>query len=218
MKNRFLIVSLLLSFNCFSQTKINISLKKQLDSVMVLDQKYREALTLMTAGTSKADSLSKALDIPRKNLNSELWKRQNAIDSANIVFIETVLDRFGYPGKSLVGTPTNETAWYVIQHSSKIPKYLPIMKEAGRKNELPFHLVAMMEDRYLMHEGKEQIYGTQGTRLTLKNGKTEYIIWPIQNPEQVNQRRKQAGFDQTVEENAKRLDINYRVIKLSEIQ
>lgn len=218
MKTFLVLTLLLLSFNCFSQTKINTTLKKQLNSVMVLDQKYREALSLMMTDTSKVDSLAKALTLPRKNLNNKLWKLQNAIDSSNVVFIEEVFQRYGYPGKSLVGTPTNETAWYVIQHSSEIPKYLPLMKEAGRKNELPFRLVAMMEDRFLMGEGREQVYGTQATRHTLKNGKTEYIIWPIQNPEKVNERRKQAGFDQSVEENAKRLNVNYRLIKLSEIQ
>ncbi|RYY06530.1 MAG: hypothetical protein EOP43_06070 [Sphingobacteriaceae bacterium] len=218
MKYYFLIVSQLLSFNCFSQTKINTTLKKQLDSVMVLDQKYREALSLMMTDTSKTDSLAKVLNFPRKNLNGMLWKKQLAIDSANVVFIEDIFKRYGYPGKSLVGTPTNETAWYIIQHSFKIPQYLPMMKEAGQKSELPFRLVAMMEDRYLMNENKEQVYGTQGTRRTLKNGKTEWIVWPIQKPEQVNQRRKQAGFEQTVEENAKTLGINYRVVKLSEVE
>lgn len=193
-------------------------MKKQLDSVMVLDQKYRGDIMLLMSGTTKTDSIAKALNIPPKSLSSELWKRQLAIDSSNVVFIEEIFQRYGYPGKSLVGTPTNETAWYVIQHSSKIPKYLVLMKEAGRKNELPFRLVAMMEDRFLMGEGKEQVYGTQATKRTLKNGKTEYIIWPIQNPEKVNERRKQAGFDQSVEENAKRLNVKYRVIKLSEIQ
>jgi len=185
---------------------------------MVLDQKYREALMLMMTDTSKTDSLAKTLNITRKNLNDELWKRQLSIDSANVEFVENIFQRYGYPGKSLVGTPTNETAWYVIQHSFKISKYLNLMKDAAKKNEISFRLVAMMEDRYLMNEGKEQIYGTQGTSRLLKNGKKENIIWPIQNPEQVNQRRKQAGFDQTVEDNAKRPGIVYRVVKLSEVQ
>lgn len=192
-------------------------MKKQLDSIMVLDQKYREAIMLMVTDTSKIDSLAKTLNIPRGNLNNELWKRQNTIDSADVMFVENIFQRYGYPGKSLVGTPTNEVAWYVIQHSFKIPKYLNLMKEAAQKNELPFRLVAMMEDRFLMGEGKEQIYGTQGTTRTIKNGKNEYFIWPIQNPKEVNQRRKQAGFEQTVEDNAKRLGINYRVVKLSEV-
>ncbi len=115
---------------------------------MVLDQKYREALMLMMTDTSKTDSLAKTLNITRKNLNDELWKRQLSIDSANVEFVENIFQRYGYPGKSLVGTPTNETAWYVIQHSFKISKYLNLMKDAAKKNELPFRLVAMMEDRY----------------------------------------------------------------------
>lgn len=75
-----------------------------------------------------------------------------------------------------------------------------------------------MEDRYLMYQGKEQIYGTQGTTSLFKSGKNESFIWPIQNPERVNQRRKKAGFSQTIEEYAKRFQINYRVVKLSEVQ
>lgn len=102
--------------------------------MMVLDQKYREALSLIMTDTSKTDSLAKALNLPTKNLIQELSKRQHNIDSTNTVFIEHIFHKFGYPGKTLVGTPTNEAAWYVIQHSFKIPKYLPIMKEAANIN------------------------------------------------------------------------------------
>lgn len=220
MKNILLAQSLLLTLGCFSQTKINITLKKQLDSIMILDQKYREDLSILRTDTDTATTafFSKALDIPEKNLVQELSKRQHIIDSTNTVFIEHIFQQYGYPGKSLVGTPTNETAFYVIQHSSKISKHLDLIKDAARKNELPFPLAAMMEDRYLVYQGKEQIYGTQGTTSLLKNGKTEDFIWPIQNPKQVNQLRKQVGFKQTVEDYAKKFNIVYRVVKLSEIQ
>lgn len=219
MKNLLLALALLLTSGCFSQTKINIKLKKQLDSIMILDQKYREDLSILRTNTDTATTtfFSKALDISEKNLVQELSKRQHLIDSTNTVFIEHIFQQYGYPGKSLVDTPTNETAFYVIQHSSKIPKYLNLIKEAAQKNELPFPLAAMMEDRYLVYQGKEQIYGTQGTTSLLKNGKIENFIWPIQNPKQVNQLRKQAGFKQTVEVYAKRFNIVYRIIKLSEI-
>ncbi len=66
---------------------------------------------------------------------------------------------------------------------------------------------AMMEDRLLMYEGKKQIYGTQASSSSMSNGKS--FIWPIQNPKKVNQLRKEAGFDLTVEENAKRLGTVY---------
>lgn len=105
----------------------------------------------------------------------------------------------------------------MIQHSPKIEQYLEQIKGAAEQKELPFHLYAMMEDCFLMHQGKEQIYGTQATTRTLKSGKTENFIWPIKDPPGVNKLRKEAGFGQTVEENATRLNVKYRVVKLAEI-
>ena len=76
----------------------------------------------------------------------------------------------------------------------------------------------MMEDRLLMYQKKEQKYGTQGAYTTLKTGKAETIIWPIKDPLHVNKRRKKVGFETTIEEYAKKLNITYRVIKLSDVQ
>ena len=70
----------------------------------------------------------------------------------------------------------------------------------------------MMLDRKLANEGKEQIYGTQiyGKRIINKQtGKEEffYYVVPIKDAKNVNKRRKEAGFELTVEENAKRLGV-----------
>ena len=147
------------------------------------------------------------------------WSLQNRLDSMNVVFIEGVFKQYGYPGKSLVDTPANESAWYVIQHSKKINEYLPMMKKAADEGELPFQLYAKMLDRELLQEGKEQIYGTQGMCRPLKNGKDiGCYIWPVKDPESVNERRKKVGFEHTVEENAKQLGIDYKVIKLTEVE
>lgn len=171
---------------------IDLDLKRQLDSVGVLDQKYRGA------------------DY------QENWALQQEIDSTNLVFIERVFKKHGYPGKSLVGTPTNSVAWYVIQHSQKIPEYLPLIKKAGAANEIPYRQVAMMEDRFLMGQNKPQVYGTQGTsRVGLGN-----IIWPIEDPENVNARRMEAGYSSTVEEYAKQLygeEFEYKVLTIDDL-
>ena len=218
---KFNIVLLLLIIGnfTFGQSSININLKKQLDSVIVLDQKYRGLFQMLRDSLLK-DSIAKAYKMPTDEIEKYLWKQQNNIDSLNLVFIENIFKIYGYPGKSIVGDSdeTNEVAWYIIQHSSKkkISQYLNMMKKAGKQKELPFHLVAMMEDRYLMSEKKKQIYGTQATHRMLKNGKMEWFIWPIKNPNRVNKRREKAGFDSTVEQNAKRLNVVYRIVKLSE--
>ena len=203
-----------------AQPRLNGSLKKELDSMMVLDQKYRGALSANMRG--KGDSLAKVYGVKKEDLNDYLWRLQGEIDSLNTIRVEKIINEFGYPGTSLVGKPTNEAAFFIIQHSKVIDKFLPVIKEAAEKNELRFSLYAMMLDRSLMFQEKEQIYGTQGSGLSRKNpttGKWENIsfIWPIKDPERVNERRKAVGFSTTIEENAKRLGIDYKVYSLNEV-
>ncbi|MBT9392307.1 hypothetical protein KLP40_03955 [Hymenobacter sp. NST-14] len=50
-----------------------------------------------------------------------------------------------------------------------------------------------------------------GTKKYLK------IIWPIKEAVTVNERRRQAGFEQTVEDNARRLGIVYHVYTLAQV-
>jgi len=215
----YIILSLLIS-STNAQSPINSSLKNELDSMFLLDQKYRKVLTIITA--SKEDSLATVYGVKKEDLTNHLWKLQTAVDSTNTIRVEEIIKTHGYPGVSLVGSPTNEAAFYIIQHSKVIDKYLPIIKEAAEKKELRFQLYAMMLDRYLMFQDKEQVYGSQGTGFDIKNPATGNwerlsIIWPIKDPVTVNERRKAAGFTQTVEENAKQLGIEYKEYKLEEV-
>ncbi|WP_378177642.1 BT_3928 family protein [Aquimarina sp. SS2-1] len=202
-----------------SKPSINESLKTQLDSIAKLDQKFRRLMQAQTA--EERDSIAKLVGATEEEVFSDYWKQQIAIDSSNTVFIENVFKKYGYPGKSLVGEPTNTAAWYVIQHSDKIDQYLPMIKKAGKKDEIPFRLVAMMEDRYLMSKDEEQIYGTQGTTLNYNTDKPIQIIWPIKDADNVNQKRKEAGYDTTIEEYAKRLygdTFEYKAYTLEEVK
>jgi hypothetical protein len=200
-----------------AQKHINFTLKRQLDSVMMEDQKYRGLLTQLMV-PAKQDSVAKSLGFTWGDAMTKYSGLQNGLDSLNVVFIEKVFSQYGYPGKTLVDTPANESAWYIIQHSKKISEYIPIMKKAADQNELPYHLYAMMLDRDLMNQGKEQIYGTQGGQKALKNGKGGYYIWPIHDVAHVNERRKKAGFNSTVEQNAARMGITYMVVKLNDVK
>lgn len=215
-------IFILLAFCCLSidaSSQHNPLLKKELDSIYVLDQKYRAYLSEIAGNPKLADSLMKAFAI-KDNLDGTLWTYQSHIDSLNLARISKIIRAYGYPGNSLVGRPTNEVAWYVIQHSPKIRQYFPLIQQAGKANELPFSLVAMMQDRLLTEQRKPQIYGTQAVCYPLKDTtstRPQCFIWPIGNPEGVNQRRKKAGFTSTVEENAKRLNVTYTVLTMAEI-
>ncbi|TWR26633.1 hypothetical protein FPZ42_06225 [Mucilaginibacter achroorhodeus] len=167
------------------------------------------------------DSIKKALNLRDGDFFSQINKISDHTDSSNTKRVEAIIAQYGYPGKSLVGEPTNEAAFFVLQHSTVIDKYLPIVEKAAHEKELPFYLYAMMKDRSLMYNNKEQIWGTQvkGMRMTNKQtGKPEFkmFVWPIQDAANVNERRKAAGFPQTVEENAKRLGVSYKPYTLEQ--
>jgi hypothetical protein len=214
---------ILLLFVCFfsltssAQSKLNLHLKKQLDSIIVLDQKYRDTLSLLMDPKTR-EPVAKSLSMTVSKAYNYYGAKQNIADSLNVAFIDGVFKKYGYPGKTLVDTPTNEAAWYVIQHSHKIDQYMPLIRSAAEHGELPFRLYAMMLDRQLMNQGKEQVYGTQVSCRKFKNIKDECIVWPIKDPANVNKRRKKAGFPQTVEQNAQRLDVVYKVYRIEEVQ
>lgn len=212
-------ICLLLTITCRAQQKFNIPLQKELDSILRLDQYYREMLSHNSPQT--ADSLSSLFHVPKEELNTHLWQLQTKADSGNLIRIEEIIKQYGYPGKTLVDSPANESAFMVIQHSTVIDKYLPLIKSAAEKKELPFRLYAMMLDRSLMYQGKPQVYGTQGKgfqALDSTTGKRKFtmIIWPVQNAATVNERRKAAGFSDTIEENAKRLGITYTPLTIED--
>ena len=192
---------------------LDLRMKRHLDSIAILDQKYRRLM--QAEDPEKRANLGKEMGLSEAEYSGDLWQLQNLIDSTNINYIESIFKTKGYPGKSMVGEPTNTVAWSVLQHSNKIGEYLPLVKRAGEEGEIPMNLVAMMEDRYLMNEGKPQIYGTQGRMDDDKN-----YIWPIQDPENVNKRRKEAGFDSSIEEYAKQLfgeDFEYESLSIEDV-
>ncbi|UCE68563.1 MAG: DoxX family protein [Flavobacteriaceae bacterium] len=171
-------------------------LKQSLDSIQVQDQKYRS-------------------DTSPDNRNKQ-WQ----IDRQNIVFIDSVIAQYGYPGKSLVGEPTNFSAWYVIQHSDRIEEFLPRIKIAAETGELPFRLYAMMLDRSLMNRGMPQRYGTQAMTYFWGTPQEFSLIWPVEDPVNVNTRREEAGYSQTIEEYALEIleGVPYRQYTMEEIR
>lgn len=222
MKALILAALIFLTLDSLAQKPINIGLKQQLDTILQTDQGIREFLDTEVTPARK-DTLTQLLNYSRVMLDKNPWIIMQKIDSINIEKVERIIQKYGYPGKTMVGEPQNTTVFYVIQHSDKISKYYPLIEKAGNSGELPFKYAAMMLDRKLNNEGKEQIYGTQIYMQTIKNPITgkkepfEYVV-PIKNPKNVNKRRKLAGFDSTVEENALRFGIIYKVYTLNEIK
>lgn len=144
----------LLSFSCNQQPTINTEeLAKELDSIMVLDQKYR----------AEMQDVQKEFGWSSPEMR-ELWQKQNEIDQSNLKRILEIINTVeGYPGKSMVGISAGRTAFYVLQHApdSIQQQYYDLIINAAEENELDKRLAAMYRDRYLMRRGEPQVFGTQ---------------------------------------------------------
>ncbi|TVZ56849.1 hypothetical protein OD91_2150 [Lutibacter sp. Hel_I_33_5] len=219
---KIILLIFLIHFTTSCKRKINKeALKKELDSIYNVDQTFRY---LLNSPTKNYKKFLKEQGYTLEEFQKKKWVIINKHDSLNQIKVESIIKKNGYPGKSLVGEPTNKAAWYVIQHSRKniIEKHFTLIEKAGKQKEIPMTLVAMMQDRLLMYQKKEQIYGTQASGREIKNNKTgkiewKYFIWPIKNPEKVNELRKAIGYKNTIEEYAQSMDIVYKKLTLDQV-
>jgi hypothetical protein len=125
-------------------------------------------------------------DIAR--LTPDEWARQSAIDSANMKRLDEIIGAFGWPGLRFAGS-ASQTAFLVLQHadSASQHKYLPLMREAVRRNDAQGSQLALLEDRVRVSDGKPQLYGTQLTGDPLR-------FAPIEDEARVDERRRSVGL------------------------
>ena len=199
------------------QIKINSELKNQLETILLKDQGIREIINGNLSDERKTELLSK-LNLKEKDITgNRKFNLMREIDSINLLETENIIKKYGYPGKSLVGEPANKAAYYVIQHSNKIDKHLPLIRKATENGDIPKTSLALMEDRNLMYKGLEQIYGTQIKGQASKKGEWIYFLWPIKNIDSINIWRKEAGFEQNVEEYLKEMNVEFKLYKINEL-
>lgn len=196
---------------CSAASEFDPELRAELLQIRDDDQLYRSGLGAVLRTPGGLDSLAQAWGVPKEGVGSEIARRQAHDDSINLVKIIRVIEEVGYPGSSLVGDTANEAAFYVLQHAPLdiLSRYFPLVREAAEGGEIPLRLAAMMEDRLLMYQGRPQKYGTQVRTLVTAEGERLRVVWPIEAPAEVNRRRAEAGFELSVEENAKRLGLEY---------
>ena len=191
------------------------NLKNELSQILKSDQELRELFTPNITPQRKLEILDK-YRISESEFQKLRWKITEQNDSINVLKTENIIKKYGYPGKKLVGDMLNTAVWYVVQHS-KLPiieKYFPLMIKANQKGDLSNRHLAMLKDRMLMYQGKEQTYGTQVAGRIFVNPETkkeEWIdfIWPIKNPDKDNELRSSMDIKMTIEEYAKSMGIDY---------
>ncbi|WP_123070453.1 DUF6624 domain-containing protein [Massilia aurea] len=124
------------------------------------------------------------------HLNKDDWARQEAIDKTNMTHLASIIKRYGWPGMRFAGAAYAKNAFMVLQHADSASQrtYLPLLREAVSRGEVPASDLAMLEDRVLKSDGKAQLYGTQYESFApLK-------LYLVADPARLDERRRTMGL------------------------
>jgi hypothetical protein len=118
-----------------------------------------------------------------------------AVHARNAARLAEILDRRGWPGRSLAGEDGAQAAWQVLQHAIGLPplqrRGLELLRAAAEAGEVPAWQVAMLEDRIRTFEGRPQRYGTQFD--WDRHGRMAPL--PIEDPDGLEERRRAVGLE-----------------------
>jgi hypothetical protein len=111
------------------------------------------------------------------------------LDSINLLKIKEIINKYGYPGKKLVGEQSM-TAFYVIQHANLATReeFLPEIKKAVINKDLSKTALILLLDRIYLDKYNTQIWGTQQI---WDKSQHKYIPAPIDNSEDAQKIRKE---------------------------
>ncbi len=158
----------------------NLELSKELWTMGLVDQAfyYHTSVARKTKGSPFIPAL---------------WELKKILNKENLTRLEEIIERHGWPKKSIVGRRAANTAFLIIQHSELATqkKYLPLLKEAANNGEAKLSSLALLTDRVNLEEGNFQIYGSQ---IGGDPNTGEGYVFPLKDPENVDKRRAEVGL------------------------
>lgn len=120
--------------------------------------------------------------------------RMEEVHRRNARELESVIDGYGWPGKSLVGDDGAEAAWLILQHAVGNPplqrRCLTLLREAAARGDVKPAHVAYLEDRICFFERRPQRYGTQLDW----DERGEMSPWLLEDPLRVDEYRLSVGL------------------------
>jgi hypothetical protein len=148
------------------------------------------------------DQLYRGHSVTGGDITSDEWKLQNAIDAGNMKRLAEIIDAYGWPGLRFAGAGS-QAAFLVLQHADHPSqrKYLPLLRDAVKRNDALGGHLALLEDRVRVADGKPQLYGSQ-----LKYNPLRFE--PIEDEVHVDARRQSIGLE-PMADYAKRFGLTY---------
>ncbi|MCO5999913.1 DUF6624 domain-containing protein [Actinoallomurus rhizosphaericola] len=127
-----------------------------------------------------------------KDVTAQLAYRR--VTTRNADRLDEIMDEHGWPTTELVGAEAARRAWLIAQHADRRldvqRRAVRLMTDAVAIGAADAGMLAMLRDRVLVNEGREQLYGTQVAGV--EDGVP--ILWPCADPDRVNERRAEVGL------------------------
>jgi hypothetical protein len=162
-------------------------LRQELLRRMQADQEARKGILALMHQSQAVDLEA----LPKVDLPA--LKRLRETDRRNTERIRQLVQRYGWPGKALVGTDGAHAAWLLVQHADHDRPFqkrcLGLLKEAVRRGEASGEELAYLTDRILVGENSKQLYGTQ-----LRQVDGKYRPFAIEDEAHVDRRRREVGL------------------------
>lgn len=173
------------------------SLRTKLETIFMKDQTFRR---IYVEAENKLGKDSEAYEY--------FWEVVEAQDRVFEKEVIEIIEKYGWLGTSQIGRLANSTIWTVLQHGSleSKKKYAPLLKVSVLMEESQAIHYARLIDRMLINSSSPQRYGTN---IDYNSSETPEFF-PIENPEHVNQRRKELGLN-TIQEFAKSRNIEWTI-------
>ncbi len=163
---------------------------KEIQARVAKDQAARKAFTDWTKKNGQPNDPK--ITLAQKAEFLAKAGEMNKIDQDNTAWMKKVVDLHGWLSASKVGAEAASSAWLMVQHADKDPKFqrkcLDLMADLPPGEIKPSDL-ALLTDRVLLAEGKKQLYGSQ---FMTKDGK--WLPRPIEDEAHVDDRRKKVGL------------------------
>jgi hypothetical protein len=127
--------------------------------------------------------------------DSAVMRRMAAIDAGNTARLKEIVEQVGWPGTDLVGWDGAEAAFLLGQHSAheSHKAWMPKIQEAFEAGRLSGSNYALFLDRYLVEDGKPQVYGSRSKPFAEWRGRTA-TFFPIDDSTNVDKRRADVGL------------------------
>ena len=146
---------------------------------------------LLAMAESDQDVRKRWLAAPSEN-RAPIAAEMQQTDKDLTAKLKTIVDAQGWPTISLVGLEASRAAALILTHSPDHDfqrRLLPDLQKLIDDDKIMAADIANIIDKLLVAEGKPQRFGTQ---IDFRDGNS--VLWPIEDPAHLEQRREQYGL------------------------